>query len=174
MSKIAGSANERPNWDTAAALLVKHVLPMSRAHRTRCKHWTSWQGVCNLAVSQGALGQILPMTEKALHAFLWDALLFQCGLPVLKPFLASIQALHNRFKLSSLVGGDGDWTRMVHTVSRFQGRQRQPLYPIYLDIVVKLLRAVGPLHSVCSGLEGGCSACWAFMSVWRDCLGTSL
>ena len=45
MSNIAGPTNERPNLDTAAALFVKHVLPMSRAHRTRSKHWTSWQGV---------------------------------------------------------------------------------------------------------------------------------
>ena len=174
MSNIAGPTNERPNLDTAAALFVKHVLPMSRAHRTRSKHWTSWQGVCTWAVSQGALGQILPMTEKALHAFLWDALSFQCTLPVLKQFLASIQARHSRFKLGSPIGGDGDWTRMIHAVSRFQGRQRRPLYPIHRDIVVKLLRVSAPAHSACTGLEGGCRACWAFTSVWRDCLGASI
>ena len=76
------------------------------------------------------------MTEKALHAFLWDALSFQCTLPVLKQFLASMQARHSRFKLGSPIGGDGDWTRMIHAVSRFQGRQRRHLYPIHRDIVV--------------------------------------
>ena len=118
--------------------------------------------------------QIVPMTEKALHAFLWDALSFQCMLPVLKQFLASIQVRHSRFKLGSPIGGDGNWTRMIHAVSRFQGRQRRSLYPIHRDIVVKLLRVSAPAHSACTGLEGEFRACWAFMSVWRDCLGASL
>ena len=80
MSKIAGPVSERPDLDSAAALFVKHVLPMSRAHRTRSKLWTSRQGVWTWALSQGALGQILQVTEKALHAFLWDTLSSQCSL----------------------------------------------------------------------------------------------
>ena len=30
------------------------------------------------------------------------------------------------------------------------------------------------MHPPCVGLGQGCSSCWAFMSVWRDCLGTAL
>ena len=174
VSGLAGPADERPDLESAAALFEKHVLPMQRGHKTRCKHWTSWLGICTWAVSQGALGQILPMTEKAMHAFLWDALSFQCTLPVLKQFLAAIQARHTRFRLGSPIGGNGDWSRLLTAVGRFQGRQRRPLYPIHRDLVVKLLKVEPPRHAPCVGLGQGCSSCWAFMSVWRDCLGTAL
>jgi len=174
MSALAGDADHRPNLDAAASLFERHVLPMRRAAKTRKQYCRAWRAVCTWALSQGALGQILPMTSKALHAFLWDALSFQCTLPVVGEFMKAIQAKHRHFRLGSPIGPDGDYSRYMHCFSRFQGRQRRPLYPIHRDIVVRLLRFSCPEHGPCAGFKGRCATCVEFMHNWRDCLGTSL
>jgi hypothetical protein len=127
---------------------------MQRAAKTRGQYWAAWRTVCTWALSQGALGQILPMTQKALHAFLWDALSFQCTLSVVGQLMKSIQALHKQFRLGALLGPDGDYSRYMHCFRRFQGRQRRPLYPIHRGIVVRLLRFQAPQHAACKGGQG--------------------
>ena len=174
MSSLAGAVGHRPRVDEAAALFERHVLPMRLAAKTRGKYWSAWRAVCTWALSQGALAQILPMTTKAFHAFLWDALSFQCTLPVIKQLVHAIIDRHKHFKLGSPVGPDGDYSRYMHCFSRFQGRQRRPLYPIHRDIVVRLLQIQAPRHSGCNGARGGCSICVEFLHNWRDCLGTAV
>ena len=174
VADLVGDVGQRPGLDAAASLFERHVLPMQRVSRTRGRYWTAWRAVCTWALSQGALGQILPMTQKALHAFLWDALSFQCTLPVIKHFVHAILARHRHFKLAAPIGPDGDYSRYMHCFSRFQGRQRRPLYPIHRDIVVRLLRYQVPQHGGCRGAKGGCSICVEFLHNWRDCLGTAV
>ena len=174
MSSLAGETGRRPDVDAAAELFERHVLPMQRAVKTRKKYCTAWRAVCTWALSQGALGQILPMTQKALHAFMWDALSFQCTLPVVSEFMKAIQARHKHFRFGSPIGPDGDYSRYMHCFSRFQGRQRRPLYPIHRDIVVRLLRFSCSPHGACAGFKGRCVICVEFMHKWRDCLGTCL
>lgn len=131
MSEIAGDPRGRSGINEAAQLFERHVLPMQRVARTRGKYWTAWRAVCTWALSQGALSQILPMTPeafpmtpKAFHAFLWDALSFQCTQPVIKQFVGAIQARHGQrdFELGSSIGPGGDYSRYMHCPSRFQGR----------------------------------------------------
>lgn len=174
ISEIAGDPRGRSGLNEAAQLFERHVLPMQRVARTRSKYWTAWRAVCTWALSQGALSQILPMTPKAFHAFLWDALSFQCTQPVIKQFVGAIQSRHGQFKLGSPIGPDGDYSRYMHCLSRFQGRQRRPLYPIHRDIVVKLLSFSMQPHGSCNGPSGGCRWCTEFLHGWRDCLGTAV
>ena len=132
--------------------------------------------MCTLAwaLSQGALAQILPMTRKAFHAFLWDALSFQCTLPVVKYIIHAIQARHRHFKLGTPVGPSGDYSRLyMHCFSRFQGRQRRTLYPIHREIVVQLLRYAMPRHGGRRGARHGCRICMGFLDDWRVCLLTA-
>lgn len=116
MSSLAGETGRRPDVDAAAELFERHVLPMQRAVKTRKKYCTAWRAVCTWALSQGALGQILPMTQKALHAFMWDALSFQCTLPVVSEFMKAIQARHKHFRFGSPIGRTGT-TRDTCTAS---------------------------------------------------------
>ena len=174
VSALTGGAGARPGLDEAASLFERHVLPMQRVAKTRGRYWSAWRAVCTWALSQGALAQILPMTQKAFHAFLWDALSFQCTLPVVKHYIHAIQARHRHFKLGSPLGPDGDYSRYLHCFSRFQGRQRRPLYPIHREIVVRLLRFSMPEHGGCRGARHGCSVCVVFLHDWRDCLLTAI
>ena len=169
VSALTGGAGARPGLDEAASLFERHVLPMQRVAKTRGRYWSAWRAVCTSALSQGALAQILPMTQKAFHAFLWDALSFQCTLPVVKHYIHAIQARHRHFKLGSPLGPDGDYSRYLHCFSRFQGRQRRPLYPIHREIVVRLLRFLMPEHGGCRGARHGCRVCVVFLHDWRDC-----
>ena len=114
------------------------------------------------------------------YAFLWDALSFQCTLPVIKQIVHAIQDRHRQFKLGCPVGPNGEYSRYMHCFGRFQGRQRRPLYPIHRDIVVRLLRFQVPPHSGCNlkgsrgGSRRGCGVCIWFLHDWRDCLGTAV
>ena len=81
MSSLAGETDQRPNVEEAASLFERHVLPMRRAVKTQKQYCRAWRAVCTWALSLGALGQILPMTQKALHAFLWDARRFSARSP---------------------------------------------------------------------------------------------
>ena len=166
VSALIGGAGSRPGLEEVASLLERHVLPMQRVAMTRGRYWSAWRAVCTWAPSQGALAQILPMTQKAFHAFLWDALSFQCTLPVVKHFIHAIQARHRHFKLCSPLGPDGDYSRYLHCFSLFRGRQRRPLYPIHREIVARLLRFSMPQHGGCHG----CRVCVEFLHDWRDCL----
>ena len=70
VSALTGGAGARPGLDEAASLFERHVLPMQQVAKTRGRYWSAWRAVCTSALSQGALSQILPMTQKAFHAFL--------------------------------------------------------------------------------------------------------
>jgi hypothetical protein len=86
VSALAGDAGARSGLDEAAVLFKRHVLPLQRVAKTRGRYWAAWRAVCPWALSQGALGQILPMTHKAFHAFL-------LGRPVIPMYPPGDQAL---------------------------------------------------------------------------------
>ena len=113
------------------------------------------------------------MAKKTFQAVRGDVVAVQCTLPVVKQYINAIQARHRHFKLGSPLGPDGDYSRYLHCFSRFQGRQRRPLYPIHREIVVRLLRFSLPQHSGCRGARHGCRTCTAFLHDWRDCLLTA-
>ena len=87
------------------------------------------------AVWKGVLARLLPMSDDLLRAFLWDTLAFEATLPVLKHCINAILARHEQLALPAPLAGRQDYKRIVHCLSRFQGKLRRLIFPIYAGAV---------------------------------------
>ena len=72
------------------------------------------------------------------YAFLWDALSFQCTLPVIKQIVHAIQDRHRQFKLGCPVGPNGEYSRYMHCSADFKGVKG-----------CRCIRFIGTLWCVC-------------------------
>jgi hypothetical protein len=167
--QLASDPMRVPTVQESLAAFNRHVRPMERAQRTRGKYLTHRLSVLTWAIWKGTLPDLLPMSDDMLRAFLWDALAFETSLSVLRHAVNAILAWHQRLRLPPPLGGRGDYRRLLHSLSRFQGTPRRLIFPIYAGAVRRLLRYRRPEHGRCSGAGGGCSVCKAFLHRWRDC-----
>ena len=58
----------------------------------------------------------------------------------------------------------------MHCLSRFQGRPRRIIFPIFAGAVKRLLAYRVPDHPPCGGVTGRCAVCVAFLNGLRNCL----
>ena len=167
---LAADPRRVPSVDESVASFNRHVRPMERAKGTRSKYCTHRLSVLTWAVWKGVLPHLLPMSDDLLRAFLWDALAFEATLPVLKHCINAILAWHSLLALQAPLAGRRDYKRLVHCLSRFQGKPRQLIFSIYAGAVKRLLAYRVPDHPACGGVEGLCAVCLAFLHGWRNCL----
>jgi len=167
---LAGDARLVPSVDESLAAFNRHVLPMERAQKTRSKYLTHRLSVLTWAVWKGILPDLLPMSDDLLRAFLWDALAFEATLPVLKHAVNAILAWHERLRLPPPLAGKRAYQRLFHSLSRFQGRPRRLIFPIYAGAVRRLLGLRRPDHPPCGGVRGRCLICAEYLRAWRNCL----
>ena len=120
--------------DLAAAFRT-HVAPSAAAASTRAKDWAGWRAVLTWAAARGVLGLILPMDRQTLEALIWDMLSCQCTTPIIKSVVDGIQARHRRFSLPSPLAGPRAYSRIMQSLSRFQGTQSAFKSPITPDLV---------------------------------------
>ena len=140
MDALAGAPSDLGSVEASAAAFDREVAPLARQSKTRSKHWAAWRTVLTWAAARECLPRIMPMDLVVLKAFLWDALSFGLTTPVLRGILNSVQARHHDAGLPSPLVGAHAYTQMVKTLSRFQGQQRQWLYPIHKTLVARMLR----------------------------------
>ena len=159
-----------PSVAESLAAFNRHILPMERVQKTRARYLTHRLSVLTWAVWKGVLPSLLPMSDDLLRAFLWDALAFETSLPVLKHAVNAILAWHQRLRLPPPLAGKRDYQRLFHSLSRFQGRSRRIIFPIYAGAVRRLLRFRLPAHPPCGGVSGRCPVCTSFLHAWRSCL----
>ena len=167
---LAADPRRVPSVNESVASFNRHVRPMERAKGTRSKYCTHRLSVLTWAVWKGVLPHLLPMSDDLLRAFLWDALAFEATLPVLKHCINAILAWHSLLALQAPLAGRRDYKRLVHCLSRFQGKPRRLIFPIYAGAVKRLLAYRVPDHPACGGVEGLCAVCLAFLHGWRNCL----
>ena len=168
--ELASDPLRVPSVANSVAAFNRHVRPMERARGTRAKYCTHRLSVLTWAVWKGVLPDLLPMSDDLLRAFLWDALAFEATLPVLKHCVNAILAWHAQLALPAPLAGRRDYKRLVHCLSRFQGRPRRIIFPIYAGAVKRLLAYKVPDHPPCGGVAGRCAVCVAFLHGWRNCL----
>ena len=126
-----------------AAAFESHVNPSAASVSTRGKDWAGWRAVLTWATARSALPAILPMSLLTMRALLWDLLATRCTAAMIKGVVDGIQARHRRFGLPSPLTGPRAYSRLIQSMSRFQGRQRQLKLPISRDWVVRMLSLRG-------------------------------
>jgi len=122
-----------------AASFREHVSPSAAAPSTRAKDWTGWRAVLTWATARGALRQVLPMRRHTLDALIWEMLSCQCTSPVIKGVIDGIQARHRRFSLPSPLVGPRAYSRLIHSLTRFQGTQspyKNPIFPAMVQAMM--------------------------------------
>ena len=124
--------------DLAAAFRT-HVAPSAAAASTRAKDWAGWRAVLTWATARGVLGLILPMDRQTLEALIWDMLSCQCTAPIIKGAIDGVQARHRRFGLPSPLVGPRAYSRLMQSLTRFQGTQAAYKSPITPDLVRAML-----------------------------------
>ena len=124
-----------------AAAFRAHVSPSAAAASTRSKDWAGWRAVLSWATARRALGNILPMHRQTLDALLWELLACRCTTPIIKGVIDAVQARHRRFALTSPIAGPRAYSRLVHSLTRFQGTQSPYKSPIVPALVRSILLA---------------------------------
>lgn len=119
---------------------VANVAPLAQAEDTRVKAWGNWKVVLTWAVARFCLDKIMPMSLGTLRALVWEALAVGCSSSVVGAIIDSILSRHRFFGLHSPLEANGDYSRFMKTLGRFQGRQAELRYPIHRDVVAKMLR----------------------------------
>ena len=172
VDKLAQQDPGQESLDSLAAKFRNHVQPLERARGTRQKLETSWNSVATWAAARDGLKLLLPMSESTLQALLWDAISLGCSLPVLKGLVHAVQARHGHFGLTKPISGDGQYQRLIKSLSRFNGTQHRHVFPIHRDLVVKMLQYEPREHGggVCDGPGRGCKDCWRSLIEWRNAL----
>jgi hypothetical protein len=143
------------NWEPVMALLSHstafgsvqaltaafdlNVAPSAAAPSTRAKDWAGWRAVLAWGTARGCLDRLLPMTLPILKAVIWDLLACQCTTPVIKGVMDGIQARHRQFGLQSPLVGPLAYSRLIQSLSRFQGTQRSLKLPISAGLVRQVL-----------------------------------
>lgn len=150
MGELAASAQQAvSSIQSSAAAFRLHVRVMERSHKTRSKYHTHRLSVLTWAIWRGPdrLQGLLPMSERDLEAFLWDALTFQATLPVLQNAVNAILAWHRNVGLRPPLSEHGAYSRLMHCLARFQGSPRRLVLPISARLVRTLLeRSYDDLH----------------------------
>jgi hypothetical protein len=159
-----------PSVAQSAAAFNHFVRPLERAHRTRGKYEAHRLSVLTWAVWKDILPDLLPMSDEALRAYLWDCLAFEASFSVLKHAVGAIKAWHDRLGLPVPANGPGDYRRLTRSLARFQGTPRRLIFPIHAEAVRRLLLLPAPPHPACAGVHGRCRFCVAFLRRWLDCL----
>lgn len=167
-----------PSVDSSADRFAEIVEPLGFAVGTRCKYEAHRRSVLTWAIWKGVLHELLPMSERLLKAYLWDALAFDAPLSVLKHALGAIKAWHRKLGFESPADGPGDFRRLTTSLARFQPTPRSLKFPLHAEAVRRLLLLPLPEHPKCRGVippkPKGCWArcpiCWAFLHRWVDCL----
>ena len=119
-----------------------HIAPSSECSSTRSKAMAGWRTVISWALSRGALPLVLPMSHDTLKALIWDLLSLGCSLPIVKGVVDAVLTRHRRFRLTPpLAAGDRAYSRLMQSLSRFQGQQRPLKLPITRDLVIRCLQA---------------------------------
>ena len=124
-----------------AAAFRAHVSPSAAAASTRSRTWAGWRAVLSWAAARRALGNILPMHRQTLDAPLWELLACHCTTPIIKGVIDAVQARHRRFALTSPIAGPRAYSRLVHSLTRFQGTQSPYKSPIAPTLVRSILLA---------------------------------
>ena len=78
-----------PSVSDSVAAFNKHVQPLELTQR---KYQTHRLNILTWAVWKKVLQDLLPMSDELLLAFIWDALVFEALLPVLKHSVDAIKA----------------------------------------------------------------------------------
>ena len=146
------------NWEPVMALLGHNtafgsvheltaafdlnVAPSAAAPSTRAKDWAGWRAVLAWGTARGCLDRLLPMTLPTLKAVIWDLLSCQCTTPVIKGVIDGIQARHRQFGLQSPLVGVLSYSRLIQSLSRFQGTQRTLKLPISAGLVRQVLEVL--------------------------------
>ena len=159
-----------PSVRDSADAFLRHVQPLERACATRRKYATLRLSVLTWAVWKGILGELLPMSDDMLRAFVWDSLAFEVTFHVLRHSVDAIKAWHHRLGLPAPADRAGDYRRLTHSLAHLHGMPRTIKFPIHARAVRRLLLLPVPAHSRCSGPSGGCKHCIDFLHRWRDCL----
>ena len=159
-----------PSVRESADAFDRHVRPLERARATRRKYATLRLSVLTWAVWKNILGELMPMPDELLRAFIWDSLAFEVTYHVLKQSIDAVKAWHHRLGMPAPADGVGDYRRLTHSLARLGGTPRPLKFPIHADAVRRLLLLPVPRHASCSGPSGGCDVCIRFLFRWRDCL----
>ena len=172
MDRLALQHPEQESIDSLAEKIRKHVQPLERARGTRQKLETSWNSVVTWAAARDGLKLLLPMSESTLQALFWDAISLGCSHSVLKGLVHAVQARHGHFGLPKPVHGDGQYQRLIKSLSRFNGTQHRHVFPIHRDLVVKLLQYEPLEHGggSCEGPGRGCRDRWRYLLERRNAL----
>ena len=153
------------------AAFREHVAPSYSAPSTRAKDWTGWRAVLTWAAARGTLRKILPMRRSTLDALIWEMLSCQCTSPVIKGVVDGIQARHRRFCLPSPLVGPRAYSRLTHSLTRFQGTQSPFKNPIFPALVKAMLTT--PTTSL-SAERNVLAACTATVEGLRPAEGAAL
>ena len=127
-----------------AAAFRTHVSPSAAATSTRAKDWAGWRAVLSWATARRALRHILPMQRPTLEALIWELLACQCTASIIRGVVDAVQARHRRFALPSPIAGPRGYSRLMGSLTRFQGTQspyKTPVTPALVKAVLHVRSA---------------------------------